>query len=666
MDRICKKHCFGIIIILMLGLLLWPFAVNAASIVKTLGITLVDPARFPLTQVYFSLNDADGAPIIDLQTSELQLYENDVSVPSFDLMAVEHPLLIGVVIDSAISFRSREGGATRVDHAKEASRWLVAPQYGRLLPDDEVAIFAFQAGQPVRLVDFTYDHQLVLDEGIERVSTDGNNLTALFDILRQAINETSIRAGARRRVLLVFSDGVDRTSAADVERVIKQAQEAHLMIYTVGLGNDLAADRPASAFLRRLADETGGEYLWYQPARQGSDERLQALLDGLVAQRNGYLLTYSSNQYQGSPKIRLVAQRGGGQAQDEATFDVPPLPPMVTVDTIKPGDILVDVVSVQPSIARAQRELDRVEYWIDGELVFVSRAAPWVFEWDTREYASSAVDYDEHTLAVVACDIAQQCSPPLTLLVGTRLPMPTPTPEPAIIITEPPTESRGNRIMSLLSLVIALVALVLIIIYMRRGGNQAVGRVVQEVRRKTRVWMDQVKSPRSGGNHVPVLTVVSEVQKGKQFFLESRVLFLGRDAERADLVFEWDEYISRRHAKIAQEGEQWYVWDMNSANRTWLNQTLVRASLSEGLDLQEAMPLHDGDELKLGPELTLQFNLPAAARSQPASGASGESSSEAIDEVEKPTRVFGSDFHPSPRAAGPTDTENAKTVVLKK
>ena len=105
---------------------------------------------------------------------------------------------------------------------------------------------------------------------------------------------------------------------------------------------------------------------------------------------------------------------------------------------------------------------------------------------------------------------------------------------------------------------------------------------------------------------------------------------------------------------------------MNSANRTWLNQTLVRASLSEGLDLQEAMPLHDGDELKLGPELTLQFNLPAAARSQPASGASGESSSEAIDEVEKPTRVFGSDFHPSPRAAGPTDTENAKTVVLKK
>lgn len=665
-----KKHCSWIVLMLVMALLL-PLVVEAAGIVKTLGITLVDTASFPSTQVYFSLNDADGAPITDLQTGELQLYENDVPVPAFDVTAVEHPLLIGVVIDSAISFRSREGNATRVDHAKEASRWLVAPQYGRLLPDDEVAIFAFQAGQPVRLVDFTYDHQLVLDQGIDRVSTDGNNLTALFDILRQAINETSLRAGARRRVLLVFSDGVDRTSAADVDRVIQQAQDAHLLIYTVGLGNDLAADRPASAFLRRLADETGGKYLWYQPGRQGTNELLSAMLDDLIAQRHGYMLAYTSNQYEGSPQVRLVAQRGGGKAEDAFKFEVPPLPPVVTVDTINAADILVGVVTVQPSVARSQRELDRVEYWIDGELAFVSRASPWTFEWDTRDYASSATDYDEHTLTVVACDIAQQCSQPLVLPLGTRLPLPTPTPEPQIIEVIKESDDKGNRIISLLSLIVASVALVLIIIYIRRGGGQAVGRAVQEVRRKTRVWMSQTKIfGQSGGeDHTPTLTVVSEVQKGKKFPLESRVVFLGRDSERADLVFEWDEYLSRRHVKIAQEGDQWYAWDMNSANRTWLNQTIVRASLSEGLDLQEAVLLHDGDVLKLGPELALRFTIPMMVKPASAPDATGGNGSGAVAEgmtTDTPTRVLASDFADLSRGTAQSDIENAETIVFKK
>lgn len=664
-----SKKRYSWIGIVTIMVLLVPLVAEAAGIVKTLGITLVDTARFPLTQIYFNINDVDGAPVLDLQTTEIQLYENDVPISNFEVMAVEHPLLIGIVIDSAISFSTREGNATRVEHAKEASRRLIAPQYGRLLPDDEVAVFAFQAGQPVRLVNFTYDHQLGLDQGVAQVSTDGNNLTALFDILRQAINETSIRAGARRRVLVVFSDGVDRTSAADVDRVIKQAQEAHLLIYAIGLGNDLAPDRPRSAFLRRLADETGGKYLWYQPARPGSDASLLALFDDLITQRNGYSLTYASNQYQGSPQIRLVAERAGGKAEDRIMFDVPPLPPVVTVDAIRSNDILVGVVAVQPSIARSQRELDRVEYRIDDELVFVSRAAPWAFEWDTRDYASSFTDYEEHTLSVVACDIAQQCSDPVILLLGTRLPMPTPTPEPAIVIVEG-GDSGINRVVSFSSLIIALVALVLIIIYIRRGGGQAVGRAVQEVRRKTRVWMSQTKIfGQGGGNHTPTLTVISEVQRGKKFPVESRVLFLGRDSERADLVFEWDEHVSRRHVKLAQEGEQWYVWDMNSSNRTWLNQTIVRASLSEGIDLQEAVPLHNGDVLKLGPELALRFDLPTAAESQPGTDMfRGEETGEIAGEsgVEAPTRVFASGVPRQSSQVSRNDAENAETIVFKK
>lgn len=668
-----KKQRFWGIVGLALTLVL-PLLVEAAGIVQTLAITLIDTTGFPVSQIYFSVNDVDGSAITDLQTAEFELYENDVPIPSFDVITVEHPLLIGVVIDSAASFKSWEGNAPRVDHAKEVTRWLVAPQYERLLPDDEVAIFAFQAGEPVRLVDFTYDHQLVLDQGITTVSTNGNNYTALFDILRQAIGETATRAGARRRVLIVFSDGIDSTSAVDVDRVIQQAQEAHLLIYTVGMGPNLAPDIQGSAFLRRLADETGGKYLWYRPGRAEAEVGVLTLLDDLVMQRGGYKLTYTSNQYEGNPNIKLVVERSAATAEDTATFEVPPLPPVVTIDAIQQGEILTGIVDVQPSVARAQRELDRVEYRIDDELVFTSRSAPWIFEWDTRDYANSSIDYEEHTLSVVVCDLAQQCSEPYQLLVGTRLPQPTPTPMPLPTSTVVTTESQTISMVSIASLIVSLAALVLIIIYMRRGGGKAVGRVVQEVRRKTRVWMSQTKIFGAAGgetNHVPTLTVVSEVENGKRFPLEGRVLFLGRDTERADVVFEWDDYISRRHAKLAQEGEQWYLWDMGSANRTWLNQSIVRASLSEGVELEEAFPLYDGDVVKLGPELTLRFDLPNRVQHQPATenatGDDVESGTPARVDVNTPTRVFPP-HHISQPPKGPdqTSSETAETLYVKK
>jgi len=659
-----SRKIWSLIVLVIAFSLLLTFVAEAAGVIQTLSITLVDTIDFPLTRVYFSINDMDGAPVTILREAYLQLYENDVLISSFQVTTVENPLLIGVIIDSAGSFRIWEGGATRLDHAKEVSRWLISPQYGRLLPDDEVAVFAFQSGDATRLVNFTYDHQRVLDQGIASVSTDGNNFTALFDVLQQAINETSIYAGARRRVLIVFSDGVDRTSSFDIERVITQAREAHLLIYTVGMGPNLAPDQPGSAFLRRLANETGGRYIWYRSGRQGADDAIQEFLDDLVAQRSGYRLSYVSNQYRGTAQIRLVVQQRGTQAEDRAMFEVPPLPPVVTVDAIRPGQILEGIVTVRPSIARAQRELDRVEYRIDDELVFTSRSSPWTFEWDTQEYASSITDYDEHTLSVVVCDLAQQCSEPYSLLVGTRLPTPTPTPipPPSTVIE---SDDRINLAVSLLALAIALAALVLIIIYMRRGGGQAVGRAVQEVRRKTRVWMNQTKIFGDGGevSPVPTLTVVSETQQGKKLPLTGRVIFVGRDPERADLVFEWDDYISRRHIKIAQEGEQWYVWDMNSANRTWLNQTIVRASLSEGLDLQEAMPLHDGDILKLGPELALRFDLPMNSKSP--SELNGQDGSNTV--ADAPTRSFfkSDSLEPDP-GMHRSDVENVDTVILRR
>jgi len=635
----------------MVVALLTPIAQEGAlaqSGVGQLSITFVDNSNFPTVDIYLSVSDLDGAPLTDLQQSDFALYEYNVPITDFVLERVDHPMLIGVVIDSAVSFNVYEGGAPRVEQAKEAARWLVSPEYQRLIGDDEVGIYAFREGVPELLVPFTYDHQKVLDVGINQVSTAGNQYTAIYDLLRQAIIEMSRREGVRRRALLVFTDGVDRNSFTDINQVIKQAEDAHLLIYTVGIGNNLRPDStdPRVIGMQLLAQTTGGRYIWYRPGLQGQEEAMQAFLDGLVAQRQGYRISYTSNQYQGRPEVRLIATQSGYSAEDEVSFQVPTLPPRVTVDSLRDGQVLEGLIPVQPSIAQTQRDIDRVEYYVDESLVYTAHGAPWTFEWDTRGYASSFAEAQVHTLRVRVCDIGDQCSD-VFLTLGTILPMPEPTPTP-IPPPLPNTMVTVQLATSITALVIAVGALIVMVILIRRGGLGVVRNVAAEVRRRTQVWRQrtgilpgQVNS-RSG---VATLTVVSEVFPGKQFTLEEGSVFLGREEERADIVLYWDDYISRRHAKIGKEGEQYYIWDLNSANGTWVNEQRVLRSLSEGTELTEAVPLNEGAVIRLGPDLRLRFSLTGQVREEVSSvelpdGSAFPLESGAIIQREAPTQSF--------------------------
>lgn len=133
--------------------------------------------------------------------------------------------------------------------------------------------------------------------------------------------------------------------------------------------------------------------------------------------------------------------------------------------------------------------------------------------------------------------------------------------------------------------------------------------------------------------------MVSDPFRGQQFRLEETVIFVGREEERADVVLYWDDYISRRHAKIAHEEDRFYIWDLNSANGTWVNQQRVPRSLSEGVDISEAVSLHDGTIIRLGPDLRLSFGVSDGTGPDGATSARpGEIN--ASDHAEASTQVF--------------------------
>jgi len=64
---------------------------------------------------------------------------------------------------------------------------------------------------------------------------------------------------------------------------------------------------------------------------------------------------------------------------------------------------------------------------------------------------------------------------------------------------------------------------------------------------------------------------------GTRISLDSRPILIGR-ADDSTLVLD-DDYASTRHARIAQQGDDWYVEDLGSTNGTYLDQQRVQGPL---------------------------------------------------------------------------------------
>jgi len=84
-----------------------------------------------------------------------------------------------------------------------------------------------------------------------------------------------------------------------------------------------------------------------------------------------------------------------------------------------------------------------------------------------------------------------------------------------------------------------------------------------------------------------MLLVLEGPNPGKRLYMDQPVLLVGRD-EDCDLVI-GDRQVSRRHASIARENEQYVLRDLGSKNGTFVN----------GQEVQDPYVLKDGDEIQI-------------------------------------------------------------------
>lgn len=91
------------------------------------------------------------------------------------------------------------------------------------------------------------------------------------------------------------------------------------------------------------------------------------------------------------------------------------------------------------------------------------------------------------------------------------------------------------------------------------------------------------------------LAIMTGPQSGQSFTLGINTL-IGRDPNLCDIVID-DPLVSRQHARIRQEGDQFCIYDLDSANGTFVNGEVgLRAEL------------HNGDRISMGStELELKY-----------------------------------------------------------
>ena len=90
-------------------------------------------------------------------------------------------------------------------------------------------------------------------------------------------------------------------------------------------------------------------------------------------------------------------------------------------------------------------------------------------------------------------------------------------------------------------------------------------RAEKEARRKAKSRPAPARRPRGAPTHV---AITEGANAGENISLDLAPLLIGRGSDAAIRLD--DDYVSTRHARIASNGDQWFVEDLGSTNGTYV------------------------------------------------------------------------------------------------
>jgi Ca-activated chloride channel homolog len=155
-------------------------------------------------------------------------------------------LSYGLVVDNSGSYRMIMDGIIEVvkDIVEENK------------PDDETFLARFVSSDKINLLqDFTVSKDEIHAAADEMYVEGG--LTAILDAVDFAARylvEKASKEPARRRILILVTDGDDRQNKAKIEDVVKFLKDNQIQVYAVGISEE----KVAAKILDKLTKDTGG------------------------------------------------------------------------------------------------------------------------------------------------------------------------------------------------------------------------------------------------------------------------------------------------------------------------------------------------------------------------------------------------------------------------
>ena len=404
---------------LLLPLFLVTPIVEAANL--SVSVQQIDVSRFPQVQGFVSVTDSQGIPIAGLDNKAFQVLEDGKNVSNFSFNPVinsQEPIAVVFILD--LSGSMNDNG--KLDGAKQATNAFI----DTMAPNDSAALITFSDTVKVNQ-GYTHDKN-VLKSAVGQLKANGN--TAIYDAVAEGAKLQST-VNARRRIMLLMTDGDDNRSKQSLDGAIAAAKASGTPVFVVGLGSDVKKD-----VLDKIAGSTGGQAVYAASGDQLQKDFLY-LSDEL---RREYSFQYTSSLPPDGKEHKVTVQATYHAETAESTGTFVPKAQQITmaVSGIADAAQVSGAQTVQVSISSGTAQ--QVALLVDDKSVASATAPPYTLAWDASTLAPGS-----HKVTVRATDPAgNNTDQTFTIDVVAPTPAATPTVAKAAVVATvvaPPTQA---------------------------------------------------------------------------------------------------------------------------------------------------------------------------------------------------------------------------------
>ena len=234
-----------------------------------------------------AIKNAEGRHVSGLKKDQFKVFEDGIEQGIEYFSAEETPFAAAILLDTSGSMEQR------VSMARAAAvRFLDG-----LRADDAAAVYRFDS--KIELVQ-PYSNNRDLAERAFDLKAAG--MTRMNDAIFEAAVDLSKRP-EKRRAIIVLSDGQDTMSGRTMEKVLKAAMSADIVVYTIDMSpvGDTKRSQNQGA-LKNLAEKSGGTFV-STPGGAAMREAFEKIVEELGVQ---YTIGYSPANSKKDGKWRAI------------------------------------------------------------------------------------------------------------------------------------------------------------------------------------------------------------------------------------------------------------------------------------------------------------------------------------------------------------------------